>query len=183
MRKTFFLILLIGLALGSFSLGSQVAAQSPSPTPVRRTPLSNRQEDRCTRIQDRITNRQDHYSQARDRRHKIYQGVMQRLTNLVQKFESRGCDASQVKTDLTSFQGLVDDMVAAFNLFIDKLPGVGTLVCQEGPGRDSGKTLSAEAKAQLEIAKQKHQAVRNFYKNTLKSDVQVANQACRGGAR
>lgn len=183
MRKTFLLMLLISLVLVSFSLSSQAAAQSLSPTPVRRIPPPDRQQDRCTRIQDRITNRQDHYSQGRDRRHKIYQGVIQRLTNLVQKFESQGCDASQVKTDLTTFQGLVDAMVAAFNSFIDKLPAVGTLVCQKGSGRDSGKTFSAAARAQLEIAKQKHQAVRDFYKNTFKPHVQAANQACRGGPR
>ena len=134
-------------------------------------------ENMCQRVKDRIEDRRERFQEHRDQRVNIYRGVIQRLNNLVTKLEDRGCDASQVKTDISTFESLVDELMAAFNLFIDKLQAVGIPVCQEEPG--DWKTAMVQVREQLQLVKAKHQEVRAFYKDTLKSDVKVAGQACR----
>lgn len=164
MKRLIFIISFLILAAVSF-------------TPVQVGARQEVRENICQRVKDRIEDRRERFQEHRDGRANIYRGVIQRLNNLVAKLEDRGCDASQVKTDLTAWQGLVDELVAAFNLFIDKLQAVGVPVCQEEPG--DWKTAMAAVREQLQAVQAKHREVRSFYQETLKPDVKAAGQACR----
>jgi|SRR3989344_681446 len=168
MKKLVFLIMVfMNLVAVSFTAGTVLAQGRKQDV----------RENMCQRVKDRIEERRERFQEHRDRRANIYRGVVQRLNNLVTKLEDRGCDASQVKTDISTFESLVDELMAAFNLFIDKLQAVGIPVCQEEPG--DWKTAMVQVREQLQLVKAKHQEVRAFYKDTLKSDVKVAGQACR----
>jgi|SRR3989344_1198495 len=165
----------------SFTAGT-VFAQSPTPRAAKiRSEVQERKqelrEDMCQRVTDRIGERRQRFEEHRDNRVNIYRGIIERLKNLVTKLKDRGCDASQVETDLTTLEKLVDELVVAFNLFVDKLQAVRIPVCQEEPG--DWKTAMAQVREQLQLVKAKHQEVRAFYKDTLKPDVKVASQTCR----
>ena len=172
MKQLIFLSLIF---LFSFTFGSQAVAQSPTPRGIK--VRSEVREDMCQRVTDKIEERRERFAEHRDNRANIYRGVIHRLNNLMTKLKDRGCDASQVKTDLTTLEKLIDELVVAFNLFLDKLHAVGIPVCQEAPG--DWKAAMAEVHTQLQAAKDKQKEIRAFYKNTLKPHVKAAGQACK----
>lgn len=172
MNRLAYLIIFFVLVAVSLSAG-QVSAQSPaSPSGLR-----ERRENMCQRVKARVEERRENFQARRDRHVNIYRGVVSRLTNLISKLKTRGCDASQVETDLTSLETKIDELVVAFNLFLDKVHAVGAPVCQAEPG--DGKTASTAAKDQLRLVQAKHREIRNFYKDTLKPHVKAVGQACR----
>ena len=184
MKRLLFSFLSGSLIALSFTAG-QVFAQSPTPrgAKVRSEAQERKQElrdDMCQRVTDRIGEHRQQWEQHRENRANIYRGVISRLKGLVTKLEGRGCSASQVTADLTTLETMVDEMVAAFNLFLDKLHAVGTPVCQDQPG--DWKAAMAEVKTQLQVAKTKQREIRDFYKNTLRPHVKAAGQACKAAA-
>ena len=177
MKKLLFLLFFSALVAVSATLGT-VFAQTPTPRGAKIR--SEIREDMCQRVTDRIQAHREQWEQHRESRANIYRGVISRLKNLVTKLEDRGCSASQVTTDLTTLETMVDDMVVAFNLSLDKLHAVGVPVCQEQPG--DWKAAMAEVRTQLQIAKTKQREIRAFYKNTLRPHVKAAGQACKAAA-
>jgi cytochrome c556 len=175
-KLVFLMIAFLSLVAVSFTAG-QVAAQTPTPGQRMQEKRQEVRENMCQRVKDRIEDRRERFKEHRDQRANIYRAVIQRLNNLVTKLEGRGCDAAQVKTDISTLESLVDELVAAFNLFIDKLQAVGVPVCQEEPG--DWKAAMAQVREQLQAVKAKHQEIRSFYQDTLKPDVKAAGQACR----
>lgn len=172
MNRLAYLIIFFVLVVVSLSAG-QVSAQSPaSPSGLR-----ERRENMCQRVTDKIGERRQRFEEHRDNRANIYRGVIHRLNNLVTKLEDRGCDASQIKTDLSAFEKLIDELVVAFNLFLDKLQAVGIPVCQAQP-QDHRAALAA-VKDQLALVREKQRAVRDFYKNTINPNVKDLKQTCR----
>src|SRR3989344_4065729 len=167
MKKLIFFTLFFFLVAVSFAAG-QVHAQE------RKAQL---RENMCTRVRERIADRREQFQEHRENRANIYKGVISRLNNLAAKLEDRDCDASKVTADTAQFETLVGEFVTSFKLFLDKLHAVGVPVCQEQPG--DWKTAMAQARTQLQAAKTKHRAVRDFYKNTLKPDVKAAGAACK----
>ena len=176
-----FFIVLVAVSLSA----GQVAAQSlASPSGLRQNNQVRRQELRenmCERVKARIEERRENFQDRRDRHAAIYQGIVNRLNNLVSKLKARGCDASQVETDLSAFDKLINELVTAFNLFLDKVHAVGVPVCQEQPG--DWRTALTAAKDQLRAVQAKQREIRTFYKNTLKPDVKTAGQTCRAQTR
>lgn len=184
MKRCFFSFLSASLIILSLTAG-QVTAQSPSPTPTSapnraQERREERRENMCERVKAKIEERRENFQTRRDRHAAIYQGIVKRLNNLVSKLKARGCDASQVETDLSAFSKLIDELVTAFNLFLDKVHAVGVPVCQEQPG-DWRAALTA-AKDQLRAVQAKQREIRAFYKNTLKPDVKTAGKTCHATA-
>ncbi len=134
-------------------------------------------ENICVRVTQRVQNRVSFYESAQEKWGHVYQGVISRLKNLTQKLDAKGCDTTQVKTDITAFEKLIAEYASLFKDFMAATRQVQTYSCQaDATGR---QTAFAAARQKHQLAKTKRQEIRLFYQQTLRPDVKALNQTCR----
>ena len=183
MKKLFIFNLVL---LFSFTLGSQVAAQTPTPRglQIRQDKLDQRQErqeeqrtDLCQRVTDRQEQWRQRYFEAKEKHASVHQGVISRLRNLITKLDDRGCDTGELADNVNQFEALVQELADLFNAFIAALHDVTLPVCQDTP--QDHRTAMAAVREKLQQVKNQRREIHNFYQTTLKPDLKRLAQACR----
>lgn len=153
------------IAVTFFASVSPIFAQSA-------TPLNERQiERRCLVSQKLIEARIENYTKHRDNHKTRYSRVKDRLSKLVAKLTNKGYDTTKLKTDLQ----ILDEKILKFNTDVDafhkKLEEANDFNCGDSEG--AFKSKIQEARALLTIVKDDALDIRDFYKNTIKSDFQA----------
>lgn len=131
---------------------------------------------RCQLSESKINFRINQAEQSRDKHVSIYNGVKKRLDNLVAKFESKGCDVSTLKNNLTKFDSLIQDFGAAVRDYTGSLQNTRNLQCGDTQGKFVGAAQTARQK--LLVVKQKADAVHEFFKTTIQPQLSQKIKEC-----
>lgn len=130
----------------------------------------------CERTTTRIETRLQKYESNQEKWAARHNGVIKRLTNLADKLASRGCEVTQLRADIVSYQTLMDQFAASFRVFHESLQGTRQYACGESQGQFA--TQLSQARTQLTVVKTNALALQNFFKNTLRLHLRAVGEAC-----
>ncbi len=131
---------------------------------------------RCERVTAKINNRLNQYQENKEKYHNRYQGYREQVAKKIATFKSRGCDVSQVETDLPLFDQNIDEFAAAFRIFINSLQGTRAYACGESQGKFA--TEVNQSRQEFQLMRQKALSLQQFVQNTFKIHVRQTFAAC-----
>jgi hypothetical protein len=161
------------LLVGTVSL---IAADSNVTNTTDQVNNSTDWNTRCAAINNRVEGLISHYN-TNEQRVERFSRLTDLLQNLTARIESRGYNVSTLQAD----QVILDTKIAKFqedySVFIDKLENTRNFTC----GHSEGQFQSAlnESKAQLKIVKADAEDIQQFFKTTIKQDVQTIQNQIR----
>lgn len=139
--------------------------------------MEERQDQVCQNVQARIQNRLNRYEENKDKYMARHQGVISRLTDLGNKLEDQGCDPAQIRTDLDTYNGLIQEFATAFRNMVTTMQQTKNYACGESQGQFSGSVN--QTRQQLQVVQQKALALKNFFNNTLRLHLRQTAAACQ----
>lgn len=142
---------------------------------VRQEERNQVRDDHCVQLQDRIQNRINEFNENKDGNVERYREAKQRISDLISKLENQGVDVAQLKEDLNTFDSMITKYASIYADLINSLKNTTQYVCGESQG---------QFKEAMDMARQKHQevvaqrqSIHDYYKNTLKEDIQALKNA------
>lgn len=150
---------------------------SVTPGQFREQAREQAMEKVCAQTEARIEARLTRYAQNRDQWMNRHQGIISRLTSLADKLEARGCDAAQLRAEIQTYQGLVENFAAAFRDFYTSLQGTRQYACGQSEGQFASQVRESQTK--LQAVQAAGNTLQQHVKTTLQTRLQTANQACQ----
>lgn len=142
----------------------------PSGVGDRTTAIKERREKVCQNAQGRVNERwSKYYARRTDRLENMGKGIKV-LENRIQFYKDKGLNVSKLEADLIALKALVDEYKTEYMKFLDFLEGAKTLPCANHEGEFLPKLK--EAKDQWIVVKQKADAIRDYYNDTVKPHLQ-----------
>lgn len=126
---------------------------------------------RCNRITEKIDKKTTNYDEAHSKHIGIYNKLLEKLKNLSTRLKNAGYDVDTLENDIDQLEDKIKIFKDAYSAYIDKLKATKNFACGSGPD-DDFKNATKEAKAQLKIAKEAAQNIREFYVSVIKPDIQ-----------
>jgi hypothetical protein len=131
----------------------------------------------CEQVESRINNRINMYEEKRDLYVSRHQGVVKRLTTLMERLTEKGCEVSNLEPAVEGYEILVDELAAAFRVFVASMQGTRVLACGESEGQFASKIR--ETNVDLQDVKVKAQALQDYFKSTLQPALTAEGRTCQ----
>lgn len=132
---------------------------------------AERREKRCEIINKRIQIRISRFKERKDRHAERYDKVKERLTRIAQKLEDKGYDTSKLTDDLKTLAQMIKEYFEEYIKFISLLSNIPkTRVCKES--KNTFRDTLSTVKEQVKIVRSKRKAIKEFYKNVIRKDIQ-----------
>ncbi len=125
----------------------------------------------CTATQNKVGERWQKYYDARMNRVENLGKSVVALQNRVDYFKNKGLSTTELESDITTLQNLVDEYKTAYMAFLDALEGAKTLPCANYQGGFLPKLKLA--KDEWVKVRSASQVVKDFYKSDIKPDLQA----------
>jgi hypothetical protein len=156
---------------GIFVVVMGVLTATPLFMPSQVQALTNKEQERCNLVTSRIELLTTRYGNNKQRHVNAYINAKDRITNLVNKLESKGYDVSKLKADLIVWEEKTQKFGTDYQEFINILNESKTYIC----GQSNGDFLASLAKArqQLLIIRQDVLDIRLYYQETIRADIQA----------
>ncbi len=126
----------------------------------------NRQD--CSVIHAKIDERIEKFNGHRNNFADKYQRIKERLNSIVEKLKQQGKDTTQLEVDINTFRDLVDQFKSKVDAVHTELSSLKDMECGSEMKEALHKVL-----ALFKNARSDAQAVHDFYKNTLKPEIQA----------
>lgn len=157
------------VAAGAAALPMAVSAENlPVSSPKEKAQA--RLETRCQNLENRINGRIDAYDANYNGQVQKYTNIKQNVTKAMTRLTELGYNTSKVNDDLKQLDALLKEWNTLRNQFIAALQNTQDFVCGESEGAFKNAVDNASADAKLMRAKAEE--IKNFVKNTLRSDLQ-----------
>ncbi len=140
------------------------------------TQKTERAQAWCESVQARITNRINMYEEKQNLYVSSHQGVVKRLSTLVGNLKAKGCETAALEQSLLTYEGMVDELAAAFRIFVTSMHGTRSLAC--GVSEGSFAAQVSEANTEMQAVKLKAQALQTYFRSTLQPELKQSGQAC-----
>lgn len=127
-------------------------------------------EERCSRIQGKIDDLLDDFEDRRDDHMDAYDSMKDRVEKIEEKFKSAGYDTVDFEAETNIFSAKIENFSDDYADFFEKLTDVRGYVCDhtDSESRDELK----DARTLLETVQEDAASIRNYYKNTLRPDIE-----------
>lgn len=161
-----FSIALVGVAtlvLVGTTLASTVSAQSRIEDKA--------QGVRCDVWNKRVNVRINNFNSRKDAHIANYNRISDYLGNLADEYDAKGYDTSKLRADGVTWDQMVVDLGNDYAAFIKRIEETEDLVCGSSGG-EYKQTLQ-EAKTMLSTVRSDARAIRVYYYNTIKPDIQA----------
>jgi chromosome segregation ATPase len=133
-------------------------------------------DDKCQLTESKINFRLNQMTQARDRHYETYQNISKRISDMISRWEAKGCDVTKLKTQQAEVEKMLADFSAAFRDLESSMQDTKQYQC----GDSQGKFVSAaqQARTKNQTLRQKALAIRTYITNTVRPTMQTTMQAC-----
>lgn len=139
--------------------------------------VQQNREQACEQLQARINNRLNQYEENKEQYHNRYRGISDKVTDLADKLEEKGCDVSQIRTDAVSFEDYIETFAAAFRVFVIEMQSTRGYACDEVD--TNFRAQVQESKNQVLAMRQAAKELHSFVLNTLKPHMRTVGEACK----
>ena len=157
------------VAAGATALPLAVSAETlPVSSPRERA--QERLETRCQFLENRIKGRIDAYDANYNGQILRYTNIKQNVTKAITRLTELGYNTTKVSDDLKQLDVLLKEWNNLRNQFIAALQNSQNFVCGESEG--AFKNAVDNAAADGKLMRSKAEEIKNFVKNTLRSDLQ-----------
>jgi len=119
-----------------------------------------------TRISDRIAS----YNGSKDSSTAAYLNISDRLSELKNRLTANGYDATKLTADLQTLGDKINKFVADYEAYMGALTESQSYACGHSNGEFKAKL--AEARKLLQVVKQDHSDIKNYYLKAIKPDLQ-----------
>ena len=183
MKKTlffFFLLLISALPVkavtNSVSVREQLRTTTQQNIQVRQEIKSEAVEAACDGVTSRIQNRINLYENNKEKYQSRHQGVSKRIAALADQLEAEGCDVTQIRTDLKTFDGMIHEFATIFTSFINALKGTQEYACGQSQGQFLNQLQTS--RTQLYTVRTQAEGLKTYFQNTLKPHLQAFKTTC-----
>ncbi|MEK7183964.1 MAG: hypothetical protein AAB701_00380 [Patescibacteria group bacterium] len=129
----------------------------------------------CQRSEQRIETRVNTLTAVRTRRIAAYGNSVERYQKLVDRLDEAGYDTTKLREDAKEFNRLVLAFGEAFTAHLDALKATQAFPCGESNG-EFLRSLDA-ARDKLRAVREAADAIRDYWRNTIRPDLQaIKNQ-------
>lgn len=131
----------------------------------------------CSAVTTKITSRIKYFNVNRNKHVDNYIAAKSKIVGLVDKLEAKGYDVSKVRTDLVQYDALLKAFADSYSLYITDLTATQNYACGKNEGEFRSQLLAA--RTQLRAVRTADQAVKSFFRETLKPDLQALKEQIR----
>lgn len=163
-------VLILGTPVLSHAEDSTVGETQKTAAESRKAAMKDLKDKKCELITSRVDERVGKFDNNKGLHQQQYAKLKERLSNLITKLNEKGYDTSKLSSDLSTLNSKIEKFGTDYKTFTDKLKESRTYVC--GASEGQFKTKLEEAKDLLKVVKQDSVDVRNYFKNTIKPDLQ-----------
>jgi len=168
---------ILGLTLVSVLFAFGGVAQAVTIMPVKPIKvidpgvIKSVKEQRCEKIKEKIANRNEFFEKNKERQLNAYNNLSDRLNKFAEKLKLKGYDVSDLEADLKVLNEKIQKFSADQDAYIGELNGVKDYLCEKTDAES--KTKMDELRASLKQVRQDAKDIREYYRNTIKPDLQA----------
>lgn len=159
-----------GVIVGFFVLASLAFAQSPS-----KADRMERSQNACEKVTAALNGRVTSANARISARESFATKMKDQVQKHIQQVQSKGADVTKLQSDATALTTLLDKWLVDYKTYVADLQAAQKLNC--GTSQGQFKTALQTAKTAHKMVKQDRDAIKDFFKNTLKPDFKKARQS------
>lgn len=132
-------------------------------------------EDRCESAQKKVTTLETIVGERAKRRNTAYDTLLDRLNNLVTKLQAKNVDTTELEQEIATLEMKIAQFKTNLTTYRQSISDLSSLACKDDPS--AFKSLLEQARAQRETVKTDAEAIKEYFKETIKPTLEEIRTA------
>ncbi|MFC1656524.1 hypothetical protein ACFL14_00965 [Patescibacteria group bacterium] len=124
---------------------------------------------KCETVESRIQNRITTMSRIRTRHINAYDGIIEKITSLIDEFKEEGKNTTNLQIHLDSFENKVAEFSEDYESFYSNMQQTENYAC--GSGENTFRNQLRETRSLMKNLSDSALAIQNLYRNTIRAEI------------
>jgi hypothetical protein len=137
---------------------------------------------RCEQTQAQFNARINRYEDNKDKHTDRYRNLIQKISDFLDRAESRGCDVSSVKMDIQADKQKVEELITQFHaaqrMFTNTMQNTRSLACSPENSAET-RQMFQESRQNSQEVRQAAQAIQTYITKTMRPKLVQAIKTCQ----